>query len=140
MVTDRRCKPACLALPYVATGCLAAAPFSGEFMAAKRRSKPSQDTEINPIKVGVEALILIMIREFTSEDDRFLRETCAEMLQLGDKYFDGFPLNFAGELSIPQDTLDGLADLWNEARSKDPDLTPHQFAAENAGWILEIYG
>ena len=109
-------------------------------MSAKRQLNPSHETEINPINVAVEALILIMIGELTPEDDCFLRETCAQMLQLGDEYFDGFPLNFAGELAIPKETLDGLPGQWHESRSKDPDLTPHQFAAENAGWILEIYG
>ena len=109
-------------------------------MAAKRPAKPSPDTEVNPIQVAVEALILITIGEFTPEDDRFLRETCAEALQLGDDYFDNdFPHSFAGEMSIPQETLDGLPDMWSEARSTDPDVTPHQFASENASWILEMY-
>ena len=108
-------------------------------MAAKRRAKPSPETEINPINVAVEALILIAIGEFTSEDDRFLRKICAQMLKLDDEYFDDFPRNFAGELSIPKETQDGLPGLWNAARTKEPDLTPHQFAAENARWILEIY-
>ena len=88
----------------------------------------------------MEALILVTTGEFTPEDDRILRETCAQALQLGDDHFDKqFPGGFAGEMSIPQVTLDALSEKWKEARSKDPGLTPREFAVEYARLLLEVY-